>query len=40
MLQAGIYLPASAFEAAFTSAVHSEAELDVLESALGTVWQR
>lgn len=40
MLQAGIYLPASAFEAAFTSAVHGEAELDVLESALGTVWQR
>jgi glutamate-1-semialdehyde 2,1-aminomutase len=40
MLQAGVYLPASAFEAAFTSAVHGQAELDVLESALGTVWQR
>ena len=27
MLEGGVYLPPSAFEAAFTSAVHGEAEL-------------
>jgi glutamate-1-semialdehyde 2,1-aminomutase len=34
MLDAGVYLPPSAFEAAFTSAAHGEAELAVLEEAL------
>jgi glutamate-1-semialdehyde 2,1-aminomutase len=40
MLESGIYLPPSAFEAAFTSAVHGEPELEVLESALRTAWPR
>jgi glutamate-1-semialdehyde 2,1-aminomutase len=40
MLEAGIYLPASAFEASFTSAVHGEAELDLLRTALAAAWQR
>jgi glutamate-1-semialdehyde 2,1-aminomutase len=40
LLHAGVYLPPSAFEAAFSSTVHGEAELDVLESALGAAWQR
>jgi glutamate-1-semialdehyde 2,1-aminomutase len=34
MLDAGVYLPPSAFEAAFTSAAHGEADLAVLEEAL------
>ncbi|HEY8105039.1 MAG TPA: glutamate-1-semialdehyde 2,1-aminomutase [Gemmatimonadales bacterium] len=34
MLDAGVYLPPSAFEAAFTSASHGEAELAVLEEGL------
>jgi glutamate-1-semialdehyde 2,1-aminomutase len=34
MLDAGVYLPPSAFEAAFTSASHGDAELAVLEEAL------
>jgi glutamate-1-semialdehyde 2,1-aminomutase len=40
MLEAGVYLPPSAFEAAFSSAVHGEAELAAFEAALGSVWQR
>src|ERR1700694_3396080 len=40
MLEGGVYLPPSAFEAAFTSSVHGEAELELLESALGAVWLR
>ncbi len=40
MLEGGIYLPPSAFEAAFTSAVHGEAELELLQSALAAAWQR
>jgi glutamate-1-semialdehyde 2,1-aminomutase len=40
MLDCGIYLPPSPFEAAFTSAVHGDDELDLVESALGTVWAR
>lgn len=40
MLDAGIYLPPSAYEAAFTSAVHGNRELDRLEGALGTAWPR
>jgi glutamate-1-semialdehyde 2,1-aminomutase len=40
MLEGGVYLAPSAFEAAFTSAVHGEAELAVLERALGSAWAR
>jgi len=40
MLEAGIYLPPSPFEAAFASSVHGEAELDVLEAGLGAAWPR
>ena len=39
LLEAGVYLPPSAFEAAFSSTVHGDSELDVLESALGAAWQ-
>ncbi|MDQ3137866.1 MAG: glutamate-1-semialdehyde 2,1-aminomutase [Gemmatimonadota bacterium] len=38
MLDAGVYLAPSAFEAAFTSAVHGDAELAAFESALGSAW--
>jgi len=38
MLEAGVYLPPSAFEAAFASSVHGPAELEVLEAALGAAW--
>lgn len=38
MLEGGVYLPPSAFEAAFASTVHGDAELEVLNSALGAVW--
>lgn len=34
MLDAGVYLPPSAFEAAFTSAVHGDAELDLFATAV------
>jgi len=40
MLEGGVYLAPSAFEAAFTSAVHGEAELAAFEAALGSVWAR
>ena len=40
MLEGGVYLPPSAFEAAFTSAVHGDAELAALEAALGSAWPR
>jgi glutamate-1-semialdehyde 2,1-aminomutase len=40
LLQSGIYLPPSAFEAAFTSTVHSESELERLDTALGSAWPR
>ncbi|MEP7226975.1 MAG: glutamate-1-semialdehyde 2,1-aminomutase [Gemmatimonadales bacterium] len=40
MLEAGIYLPPSPFEAAFASSVHGEAELELLEAALGAAWPR
>jgi glutamate-1-semialdehyde 2,1-aminomutase len=40
MLEAGVYLPPSAFEAAFSSSVHGQAELEILEIGLGTVWPR
>ena len=39
LLEGGVYLPPSAFEAAFTSAVHGEAELAELEAAL-SAWRR
>jgi glutamate-1-semialdehyde 2,1-aminomutase len=40
MLDGGVYLPPSAFEAAFASATHGQAELEVFESALGAAWAR
>ncbi|HUR94960.1 MAG TPA: glutamate-1-semialdehyde 2,1-aminomutase [Gemmatimonadales bacterium] len=40
MLEGGVYLAPSAFEAAFTSAVHGDAELAALENALGSAWAR
>jgi glutamate-1-semialdehyde 2,1-aminomutase len=40
MLESGVYLPPSPFEAAFTSSVHGEHELDLLETALGAAWPR
>jgi len=40
MLDAGVYLAPSAFEAAFTSAAHGEAELAALEAALSSAWQQ
>ena len=39
LLEGGVYLPPSAFEAAFTSAAHGEAELAELEAAL-SAWRR
>jgi glutamate-1-semialdehyde 2,1-aminomutase len=40
MLEGGVYLPPSAFEAAFASSVHGESELELWESALGAAWSR
>ena len=40
LLDAGVYLPPSAFEAAFSSTVHGDAELELLDSALGAAWQQ
>ena len=40
MLESGVYLAPSAFEAAFTSAVHGEAELAAFEAALSSAWAR
>jgi len=40
MLEGGVYLAPSAFEAAFTSAAHGDAELAALEAALGSAWAR
>jgi glutamate-1-semialdehyde 2,1-aminomutase len=40
LLDAGVYLPPSAFEAAFSSTMHGDSELDVLESALRAAWQQ
>jgi glutamate-1-semialdehyde 2,1-aminomutase len=40
MLDGGVYLPASAFEAAFTSTMHGEAELAAIEAALASAWRR
>jgi glutamate-1-semialdehyde 2,1-aminomutase len=38
MLDAGVYLPPSPFEAAFSSSVHGPTELEALEAALGAAW--
>ncbi len=40
LLEGGVYLPPSAFEAAFTSAVHGEPELAAIETALASAWRR
>jgi glutamate-1-semialdehyde 2,1-aminomutase len=40
MLDGGVYLPPSAFEAAFTSAAHGAPELAVVEAALAGLWRR
>jgi glutamate-1-semialdehyde 2,1-aminomutase len=40
MLEGGVYLPPSAFESAFTSAVHGDAELAAIEAALASTWRR
>jgi glutamate-1-semialdehyde 2,1-aminomutase len=40
MLEGGVYLPPSAFEAAFTSAVHGDTELAAIEAALASTWRR
>jgi glutamate-1-semialdehyde 2,1-aminomutase len=40
MLDSGFYFPPSPYEAAFTSAVHGNAELELLEQALGAAWHR
>ena len=40
MLEGGVYLAPSAFEAAFTSAVHGDAELAAFEAALSSAWAR
>jgi glutamate-1-semialdehyde 2,1-aminomutase len=40
MLDGGVYLPPSAFEALFTSAIHGEAELAAVEAALNSTWRR
>jgi glutamate-1-semialdehyde 2,1-aminomutase len=40
MLDHGVYLPPSGFEAAFASTVHGPAELDQLDSALRNAWPR
>ncbi|HEV8358340.1 MAG TPA: glutamate-1-semialdehyde 2,1-aminomutase [Gemmatimonadales bacterium] len=40
MLDHGVHLPPSPFEAAFTSAVHGSAELDVFASAVSTAFAR
>jgi glutamate-1-semialdehyde aminotransferase len=35
-----VYLPPSAFEAGFTSAVHGDNELAAVEAALSSTWRR
>jgi glutamate-1-semialdehyde aminotransferase len=40
MLEGGVYLPPSAFEAAFSSAMHGDVELAAFEAALGSAWVR
>jgi glutamate-1-semialdehyde 2,1-aminomutase len=40
LLDNGVYLPPSPFEASFSSSVHGSAELEILEQALETTWPR
>jgi glutamate-1-semialdehyde 2,1-aminomutase len=40
MLEAGVYLPPSAFEASFSASVHGDAELEVFEQGLAVAWPR
>lgn len=40
MLDAGVYLPPSAFEAAFSASAHGDPELEVLENGLVAAWPR
>jgi glutamate-1-semialdehyde 2,1-aminomutase len=40
MLDQGVYLPPSAYEAAFVSTVHGSEELDLLDTALRNAWPR
>src|SRR5688572_7532667 len=40
MLDGGVYLLPSAFEAGFTSAIHGESELAAVETALTSTWRR
>jgi glutamate-1-semialdehyde 2,1-aminomutase len=40
MLEAGVYLPPSAFEAAFAASVFGDSELEIFEAGLGAVWPR
>jgi glutamate-1-semialdehyde 2,1-aminomutase len=40
MLEGGVYLAPSGFEAAFTSAVHGDVELAAFETALASAWAR
>jgi glutamate-1-semialdehyde 2,1-aminomutase len=40
MLEGGVYLAPSAFEAAFTSAAHGDEEMTAFEAALGSAWAR
>jgi glutamate-1-semialdehyde 2,1-aminomutase len=40
MLEGGVYLPPSAYEAAFTSSAHGDAELAAIEAALASTWRR
>jgi glutamate-1-semialdehyde 2,1-aminomutase len=40
LLDGGVYLPPSAFEAGFTSAVHGDNELAAVEAALSSTWRR
>lgn len=40
MLESGVYLPPSPFEAAFTSTQHGETELQLFEASLHRTWRR
>jgi glutamate-1-semialdehyde 2,1-aminomutase len=40
MLEAGVYLPPSAFEAAFSASVMGQTELEILQAGFSTVWPR
>ncbi len=40
MLDAGVYLPPSPFEAAFTSSAHDDSGLSTLDAGLKSAWQR